>query len=71
MISSGDKHNILPSLGKPPAKISPDAPSTKDSDTHNRLLKKDSLTATPKAKVRRLFVVVTYHVLCLLKQERI
>jgi hypothetical protein len=41
MISSGDKHNILSSLGKTPAKISPYAPSPKDSDTHDDLLKKD------------------------------
>jgi hypothetical protein len=40
MIPSGDKHNIFPSLGKPPAKISSDAPSTKDSDTHDHLLVK-------------------------------
>jgi hypothetical protein len=40
MISSGDKHNILSSLGKTPAKVSPYAPSPKDSDTHDDLLKK-------------------------------
>jgi hypothetical protein len=38
MISSGDKHNILSSLGKTPAKVSPYAPSPKDSDTHDDLL---------------------------------
>jgi hypothetical protein len=43
MISSGDKYNILSSLGKTPAKISPYAPSTKDSDTHDDLLKIDSV----------------------------
>jgi hypothetical protein len=41
MISSSDKHNILSSLGKTPTKISPYAPSTKDSDTHDNLLKID------------------------------
>jgi hypothetical protein len=43
MISSGDKHNILSSLGKTPAKVSPYAPSPKDSDTHDDLLIIDSV----------------------------
>jgi hypothetical protein len=41
MISTGDKHNIFSGLGKTPTKISPYAPSTKDSDTHDNLLKID------------------------------